>query len=243
MQNKDWKLIYNSLINNSIKLYMWDSEWIDEIKDYDYLELEHLWPDLIWISKEKIYWIEHFYVDASKKNRKWNELRAEYSKVIKWNNIPKIEKDLEKENISSNSHKFKSSLNYENLKNNTYSNFEEHYKKIKSYNQNIQEKYWIEKDIEIIFFIEYNILPSMYLINWKFERYFFPFNDINFLTYFSNKKEISWIIFSVDNENYYIPIKDNYIIDNVNIFDFSRWEIEDFVEMNQITVWIRINKF
>jgi len=60
---------------------------------------------------------------------------------VKRNIIPKIEKALENKDISSKSYKFQSSLNYENLKHNTLRNFENHYKKIEEYNNNIRKKY------------------------------------------------------------------------------------------------------
>lgn len=238
MKNKDGELIYNSL-RSWIQIYIWGWEWIDNLTNFEYLQYNHLWPDLIWITEQTIYWIEHFYVDASKKNRKWNELKVEKFHEIEKNTIPNIEKDLETQNISSNSYKFKSILKYENLKKNIYSNFETHYDNINEYNKNITEEYWKDKEIEIIFFIELNVLPSYYLVKWKPEKSFLAFNDINFLNYFSDKKNIKWIIFNTNNKNYYIPIKDKYTVDNTNIFDFSDWTIED-LEMNQVTVWMRI---
>ena len=243
MENSDGIRIQASLIHNRIQEYIWNINWFDEIIKFDYLEFEHLWPDLIWISEQKIYWIEHFYVDASKIiNRKWNELQIEYSKNVKRNIIPKIEKALENKDISSKSYKFQSSLNYENLKHNTLRNFENHYKKIEEYNNNIRKKYWSYKNIEIIFYIEYNILPSIFIMDWlPDEKYIYPFFDINFLNYFTDKKEIKWIIFSVDNQNYYVQIMDKYTVDNIKIFDFSNWYIDDF-DMNQIIVWMKIDK-
>jgi hypothetical protein len=238
MINKDGQLIYNSL-KNWIQLYIWGWEWIDNLTNFDYLKYDHLWPDLIWISEVKIYWIEHFYVDSSNKNRKWNALKIEYSKEIRENIISKIEKELISKDISTQNYKFKSNLSYENLKKNIYSNFETHYNNINEYNKNITEEYWKDKEIEIIFFIELNVLPSYYLVKWKPEKPFIAFNDINFLKYFSDKKNIKWIIFNTNNKNYYIPVKDKYTVDNINIFDFSDWEIEDLV-MNQITSWIKV---
>ena len=241
MVNKDGEIVYNSLNNRELQLYIWGWEWVDNLKSFDYLDREELWPDLIWIWTDKIYWIEHFYADASHQNKKWNALKIEYFKNIKKEIIPEIEKNLEEDNISTKNYKFKSKLSYDNLKKNIYSNFEKHYEKINSYNTNIKDKYWVKKEIEIIFFIELsNVLSSVYLINWKPEKYISPFNDISFLKYFSDKKNIKWIIFNTNHKNYYIPIKDKYIVDNINIFDFSNWEIWDF-EMNQITSCIKIN--
>lgn len=239
MINKDWELILNSFHNNLIIPYFGDYKWFNEITKFESLDFEHLWPDLIWISEKKIYWIEHFYVDASKKSKKWNELKVEEFREIKKNIIPNIEKDLETKNISSNSYKFKSILTYKNLKNNIYSNFDEHYKKIEEYNQNINAKYGSAKSIKIIFFIELNTLISAYTEKWNFIRYIYPFNDINFLNYFSDKKAIKWIIFSVNSKNYYIPIINKYIIDNKHIFDFTNWKIEDF-KMNKSIFWVKL---
>lgn len=242
MENIDWIKIKDSLINNRIQEHIWNVTWFDEKIEYDFLEFKHLWPDLILISEQIIYWIEHFYVDASKIiKKKWNELKIEYYQNIKKSIIPKIEKDLENTNISAKNYKFKSSLNYENLKNNTFINFENHYKNIENYKNNIQEKYWTNKKVEIIFYIEYNILPSIFIMNWKSEIDVYPFRDLEFLNYFRDKKEIKWIIFSVDRQNYYVQIKDKYIVDNIKIFDFSNWDIDDF-ELNQITVWIKFRK-
>ncbi len=241
IMNKDWEQIYNSLINNWITPFLWNSEWFDEILNYDFLEYEHLWPDLIFISEKNIYWIEHFYVDSSE-TKKWSKLMIEHNKYIDGGIVRDMEKELEKNKIPSRSYKYKSTLKYENLKNNTYSNFEKHYKKINLYNSNIIDKYWDNKNIEIIFYIEYNILPSMYIINWKPEKKIYPFNDVNFLNYFNSKKNIKWIIFCVDRKNYYLPIQDKYIVDNINIFEFSDWKIEDF-EMNSAMVWLKIEKY
>ncbi len=238
MINKDGELIYNSL-KNWIQINIWDWEWINYLTNFEYLKYNHLWPDLIWISDKRIFGIEHFYVDASKKNKKWNALKVENSREIKNNIIPNIEKDLKTQNISSKSYKFKSTLTYENLKNNIYSNFDEHYKKIHDYNKNITEKYGNAKSVEIIFFIEFDTLVSAYLEEWNFIKYIHPFNDISFLNYFTDKKNIKWIIFNTNDKNYYIQIQDKYILNNKNIFDLSNWTIEDF-EMNQVTVWIRI---
>ena len=51
MNNKDWTLIYNSLIKNGITLSISDCKPTEEIKKFDTLKYEHLWPDLIWISE------------------------------------------------------------------------------------------------------------------------------------------------------------------------------------------------
>lgn len=239
MINKDWKLIYDSLNNNWVIEYLWKCEIINKVSKFDTFEHTHLWPDLIWVSEKKIYWIEHFYVDASIKNKKWTKLKVEKFREIEKKIMPNLEKDLETKKISTYNHKFKSILTYENLKSNIYSNFDEHYKKIDDYNKNIKEKYENNKNIEIIFFIEFDTLVSAYLENWNFIRYIHPFNDINFLNYFSDKKAIKWIIFSINKWNIYIPIEENYKIDNENIFDFTNWTIEDF-EMNQTTTWMKI---
>jgi hypothetical protein len=237
MENKDGKLIYNSFRNNWITPYFGDDKWINETTKFEFLDFEHLWPDLIWLSQNTVYGFEHFYVDSSE-IKKGSKLKSEISNNIEKSIIPQIEVKLRKENIASNSYKFNSVLKYENLKNNTFSSFDKHYKNIKTYNKNIIKKYWSNQNIKIIFYIEYNILPSVYLVNWKPEKYFYPFNDINFLNYFSDKKDIKWIIFSINSKNHYISIQNKYIIDNENIFNFTNWIIEDF-EMNQATVWVK----
>lgn len=231
--NKDWENIKNNMITNWVSNYIWQSKWIEKIIKFDYLEHEHLWPDLIWLSPNTIYWFEHFYVDSSER-KKWSKLKIEIK-----NNNNYLEEKLKKEKETIHSYKFNTSLNYNQLIDNTYYHFEKHYKNINTYKKNISKKYWIKKNIEIIFFIEYNILPSVFLINWKPEKYIYPFNDINFLKYFCKKKEIKWIIFSVDNKNYYIETRDKYEIDNKYIYDFSNWEIEDF-EMNQATLCMKL---
>jgi hypothetical protein len=67
--------------------------------------------------------------------------------------------------VASSSYKFKTSLSYEKLIENTYINFENHYKNINQYKGNIISDYGSDKNIEIIFYIEYNILPSVYMVN------------------------------------------------------------------------------
>lgn len=185
MINKDWMKIFNSL-NSWVKSIVWGMEWFKQIDKCDFLEYEHLWPDLIYISDKERYWIEHFYVDSSE-IKKGSKLKSEYNINIKKNIIPNIDKELKEKDISSKSYKFESRLEYENLKNNTYTNFENHYKNISKYIENIKQKFWDEKNIEIIFYIEYNILQSAYLESWKFIRNFYPFNDINFLDFFIKK--------------------------------------------------------
>lgn len=238
MDNKDGILIRNSLFENWISETISDCGFIQYIKQFETFKHQHLWPDLIWISDRKIYGIEHFYVDASKKNKKWNALKVEKSREIINNIIPNIQKKLITNKVASSSYKFKTSLSYEKLIENTYINFENHYKNINQYKGNIISDYGSDKNIEIIFYIEYNILPSVYMVNWKPERYFYPFHDVKFLEYFRDKNDIKWIIFSVNNQNHYIPIDKEYKVDNKYIFDFTNWEIEDF-EMNQATIWIR----
>lgn len=157
-------------------------------------------PDILIISDKKIYGIEHFEFDDFKR-RKGSTGKA---------TIKKFEKDFLKEfddaSISDGYFRKSIDLDKENLLtgydffvNNFLETFNEHYEKIDEYKQNIHN-FLIEKnldrDIEILFFIENSSPFSPLITKEGYEKnLFLPFNSKEILEKLNSIQGLNGIIY------------------------------------------------
>ncbi len=227
---------FTKIISNNIYLENYDKTLDNKIAQIICFEE----PDLLIVTNDIIYAIEHFRIDSSETNKKGSKYKQKYNEKYfkKINKI--IDSNLEIENYTLLSEKISTPLKYDNLFNNLIINLENHYSKIRKYNQNIKTKTNIhDREIKHIFFIQYEcIFPSFIFVNNKNFKYILPDNDINLINSLKNKNKLDGIFCFYDCNNSkennslrFIQTNSNnlnkYKIDNKNTFDFSNTKVYD----------------
>lgn len=248
MNISDGEKIYRLLEGKEIKSpYLENTQFLKDLVNLKLQAKDFEAPDLLFISDDLIYAIEHFAVTSTKTiERKWSSLEQVYNQRVKRNNAESLNKDLETKDFASIEVENIPESNYKFLVENIKNSFDNHYKNIESYKQNISNKY-PDKDIKVIFFIEYKyVLPFWFIkrSNNNVIKWFYPHKDTNLLNYFSNKVLLEGVIFNYsvggyERRNLFLPILDKYEADNEDLFDTKEGIIES-IPPNIRNIGIRI---
>jgi hypothetical protein len=145
--------------------------------------VKHERPDLIYIGNNNIVGIEHFEVDSSENNKKGSKYRRKYTGKYFDKQRKETFENLETGNVVVRTEKIETQLSYSSLLLNTEKVFDDHYKNIEMYTEEIKKVGYTEnKKIEYLFLIEYStIFPSFFQNEDEELIYFFPHNDIRFI--------------------------------------------------------------
>jgi hypothetical protein len=206
-------------------------------------------PDLLIISKNEIYAIEHFRVDSTKSNKKGSTYKQKYNKDYENKLKSKAVKKLKTEDFALFSEKIKTPFNYNHLFDNVINNFENHYSKIENYINHINEIVPCEnRSIKYFFFIQYDCIIPSFILNIENKMCnIFPSNDIKFIDFLKLKSKLTGIFFNfvgdknMPSENRYINMSkinlDNYKIDDLITFDFNNTKVNDFETHQSMTLY------
>lgn len=143
-------------------------------------------PDIVVYSAKKVIAIEHFEVDGSLMNRKGSKYKQKYNDNF-FNKIVNSGKDFETE--------IDIKINYSQLLSNTIDILEKHYKKIDEYKKNIKKFIGEEIEIEIYFFIEFNVRHPSFL-DASMKNPALPHRDLNFFEHIQGLSKLDGIIFN-----------------------------------------------
>lgn len=186
-------------------------------------------PDLLIISSDVIYAIEHFRVDDSQVNRNGSKYKKQYTKKYWENNNKDLHNLLKTGNIPFKYEDIIIPLCYQNLYDNVIKNFENHYSKIDDYKDNIKSKLNLkDKEIKFFFFIQDDSLFSSFIFdNNRTLKYVLPYNDILFIEYCKNKQKLEGVFYDHDSTSKQFVLIDNknlnkYQIDGVTTYDFTK---------------------
>jgi hypothetical protein len=186
--------------------------------------VRHEKPDLLFINDNKVLGIEHFEVDSAEKNKKGSEYRQKYTDKYFKSKRDEVFRKLETENMVLENESIKTRFSYKNLFENTESIFEDHYKNINDYNEEIKKINCLEKrEINYIFVIEYNLIfPFFFQDDNNQTIYFYPHNDIAFIEYLKTKEKIKGIIYHFNSRSNDIPSENGFLLnDKDNLLDYT----------------------
>jgi len=207
-------------------IYPFDESWGNNFIAYEK-------PDSILISKNIVYWVEHFYVDGSSINRKGSQYKSYTNDKlfkIRWDKLHQAWEKMTSKSIP---------LTYTNFFNNFKNTFYNHFQKINSYKQNIKKTH-SDKVIKIIFLVE---LWFMYCKNKNSN--IFIWKDLQFIKYLHDFiwSDLYWIILSYRNIwweiifNQFISISESLSKYNGDwFFDSNINEIECMDDINVVTL-------
>jgi|GEM_PF-3705205 len=269
MKNADSKFIINSIFGQKMDyLKEKDADAInkvlEQLNDSKIISLEDFKndsdkaqiimfekPDLLVVLDDFIIGVEHFKVDSSKTTRKGSKYKSKYNDNHFNGQFESLSNNLGVDNkYSIKTEKISTDLKYNQLLENTISNFDNHYKKITGYKKNIKEKLKIKKNIKIIFFIEYDVIfPSFIEDESNKYRAVFPDNDKEFIKYLEDKDLLDGLIFHYQGDESF-PKKNKFIYNNKDnllehkkddriVYDLKNIKVHNF-KNPMITLCVRI---
>lgn len=235
---KEKRYISNLFVDRNFKYC--SKENVDR-NESDLLILRYERPDLLLISDNNVFAIEHFKIDSSKTNRKGSRYKQKYNEKYFNDQQKQINDKLKNEKMVLHTEKIETKLQFDNLYINLINCFNDHYDNISEYNDNIRTINSLKSlNIEYIFFIEYDLIfPSFFMNDDNKMKPIYPHNDVEFIHFLKEKNELSGVMFyfdsgteSIPNVNQFIMIKENnlleYKVNDTHVFDMQKLEIHDF---------------
>jgi hypothetical protein len=213
-------------------------------------------PDLLLISSNAIYAVEHFKIDASTFTKKGSTFKRKYNKKYSESINDKIKTKLEADGFAMISEEIETPLMYQNLYDNLVNIFNKHYLKITKYRENIESKLKIkDRAIKFVFFVQYDcIFPSfIFKDNSNKMRFIFPDNDLRFIEFCKSKKNLNGIFFDYNSNSYNFSNRKRFLLlDNDNLiyqqnntdmtYDFTKVQVHDYSNPIATTVVASIKK-
>lgn len=205
---------------------------------FNYIVNDFEAPDFYLKLDNYILGVEHFMIDQSKLTKKGYRLKRKYCERYFEEIHSEIKKDNSDKNVSQHLEKISVDLKYKYLYQNLTRSFMNHYNKIEKYKENIRNEIDTKnKEIIIIFLIQYDSMIPSSIFHEGEEKFIYPHNDIKFYEFLKNKSDLKGVILyenriNTSNINQYVSIdsvkEENYNIEDSKIFDLSRMHINDY---------------